>query len=98
RRAGGEHRIETADLLQRPGPRPDIFERALGHDAALVPGPVIADLAQHAVEPRVVAGGSQPQSRVTARVDVAETVHGRGCPGPRTAVDGRGEAELGQID
>src|SRR4029453_10296622 len=56
------------------------------------------DLAQHAVESRVVAGGRNPQSGVAARVDVAETVHGRGCPGPRPAVDGRGEAELGEID
>ena len=92
------HGIEAADLLQRTGPGADIFERGLGHDAALVPGPVIADLAQHAVEPRVVSGGRKAKAGVAARIDVAETVHHRAGPGPRPAVDGGGEAELGQVD
>src|SRR5262245_33493113 len=76
----------------------DIFERRLGHDAVLVPGPVIADLAQDAVEPRIISGGRNSKPGVTARIDVAETVHDGAGPGPRPAVDGSGETELGQVD
>ena len=65
-RARGRYGVEAADLLQRTGPGPDIFERGLGHEAALVPGPVIADLAQHAVEPRIVAGGRQSEAGIPA--------------------------------
>ena len=96
--AGRRHGIEAADLLQRTGLGADIFERRLGHDAALVPGPVIADLAQDAVELRAVSGGRQPKAGVAARIDVAETVHHRAGPGPRPAVDGGGETDLGQVD
>src|SRR3954468_13445661 len=76
----------------------DIFERRLGHDAVLVPGPVIADLAQDAVEPRAVSGSRNSKPGVAARIDVAETVHHRAGPGPWPAVDGGRETDLGQVD
>src|SRR5450756_2368487 len=44
RRAGRHQGIETAALLKRSGGGADIFERGLGHDAALVLVPVIAEL------------------------------------------------------
>ena len=97
-RARRHHRIEAADLLQRSGPGADIFERGLGHDAVLVLGPVIADFAERAVESRVVAGGRKAKPGVAARIDVAEAMHQRARPGPRPAVDGGVEAELGQVD
>src|SRR4029079_12085028 len=98
RGARRHHGIEAAELLQRSGPGADIFERSLGHDAVLVLRPVIADLADRAVESRVVAGGGETKPGVAARIDVADTVHDRAGPGPRPGVDGGIEAELGQVD
>src|SRR5665811_1993173 len=99
RRGAGRHdRIEPADFLQRSGRGAHIFERGLGHDAALVHVPVVAEFGQRAVDLGIVAGAGDAEPGVTARLDFSETVDQRDGPGPWPLVDRGIEAELGEIE
>src|SRR3954465_11014529 len=89
--------IEAANLLERDAGGADIFQCALGHDAHLVLGPVIADLGQRAVDCGAITRGRKAQAGIPAGADLAETVHQRESPGPGALVDGATEAELSQV-
>src|SRR5260370_2124487 len=58
--------------VQRAGRGTNIFEPELRDDAALFERPVVAELGQRAVEPRVVACAGDPKSSVAARADIAK--------------------------
>src|SRR3954447_12939787 len=89
--------IEAANLLERDAGGADIFQCALGHDAHVVLGPVIADLGQRAVDCGAITRGRKSQASIPAGADLAEAVHHREGPGPGALVDRAAEAELRQI-
>ena len=75
----------------------NVFERSFRHEPALIPGPVIAELGQRAVDLAVVARAGNAERRIAAGVDLSKTVNQRHRPGPRSLVDRSVEAELSKV-